>query len=288
MPLTPRFERLALIGCGLIGTSFALAMKRAGMVSAVAAFDPEAKHLRDAHRLGAVDAACASASEAASNADLVFLAAPPEALPALLKELAAEKLTAARLLMDCASVKVPLLRSLSARPIARAAWLPRFVPSHPMAGSHFSGPLKARADLFENCITLLSPQPRQTPSTHKLAGQIWQRLGAEVFAVPAREHDAAMAALSHAPHLLAFAFMRAFLQQRSAQDWLRWQGPGFRDFTRIAAANPALWRQILLGNRRELLAQSKRFEASLGRFKKALLAGNGADLQRLIAQAAFP
>ncbi|TSE26442.1 Prephenate dehydrogenase [Tepidimonas sediminis] len=273
-------QRLAVIGCGLMGGSFALALRAAGLVRHVVgvARSPEAR-TRAAAR-GVADEATDDPAAAARGADVVLLAVPVAATEATLRALA-PALADDTLLMDVGSTKADVVAA--ARAALDARRLARFVPAHPIAGKEKAGVEHACADLYRGAPVILTPLPQTAADAQRRARTLWQALGARVHAMSPHEHDAALAAVSHLPHLLAFAAMHALAQQPDGGRFLALAGPGFRDFTRIAASDPEVWRDILHANAAEVRAQAAAFRAALDAFEAAL--DEPARLQRLIEAA---
>jgi prephenate dehydrogenase len=160
-----------------------------------------------------------------------------------------------------------------------------FVPAHPIAGKERSGIQNADATLFQGCTVILTPLQQSTPELVHKAAEAWAAVGATVLRMSADNHDAAFAAVSHLPHLLAFAYFSAVLNQPAGRDFLALAGPGFRDFTRIAASNPNTWRDILMANREEVLKQSARFRHTLDAMEFVIRGGNAEALEDLIRNA---
>lgn len=275
------FEQLGLIGCGLMGGSFALALKRAGLVKRVVGYSILPSSLELASKMGVIDAAAPSAQQAASGADLVLLAIPVSATEATLAEIR-PFLQPGALLMDLGSTKGDVVQAAQR---ALGKEVGRFVPAHPIAGKEVAGVEHADASLFANCQVILTPTPQTLPTQLQAATSLWQALGCQVRQMSCESHDAAYAAVSHLPHLIAFAMMNAITSQPLGQDFLALAGTGFRDPTRIAASNPAIWRDILLANQQELLAQCKIFSQQLEVFEAAISSGDGAALEALIRKA---
>ena len=275
------FEQLGLIGCGLMGSSFALALKRAGLVKRVVGFSPSPASTEMALKMGVIDRVASSAAQAATGADLVLLAVPVAATEATLKAIA-PVVAADSLVMDVGSTKRDVVR---AAPEALGARLPCFVPAHPICGKERSGVQNADVDLYAGKKVILTPMHETADRQLAQARQLWTALGCEVSEMSPDAHDAAYAAVSHLPHLLAFAMMNSLSAQAHGPQYLALAGSGFRDFTRIAASEPAMWRDILLANRDELLAQSRLFQASLQALEQLIAAGDAGQLHRSIAQA---
>jgi len=275
------FEQLGLIGCGLMGGSFALGLKRAGLVKRVVGYSQSPATTRKALQLGVIDEAASSALQAASGCDIVLLAVPVAATEVSLQAIQ-PAITPQMLIMDVGSTKGDVLVAAQR---ALGEQIGSFVPAHPIAGKEMAGVENADAKLYQGCQTILTPTGETRSSQIQQALQVWQALGSRVVQMSPEAHDAAFAAVSHLPHLLAFAMMNAVTGQPRGQDFLALAGPGFRDFTRIAASDPKVWRDILLANRQELLVQSRHFQAQLLAFEALMAQGDGVALQALIEQA---
>ena len=275
------FEQLGLVGCGLMGGSFALALKRAGLVHRVVGFSPSENTRQRALDMGVIDAIALSAAQAAQGSDLVLVAVPVAATQSTLAALA-DALSPQSLLMDVGSTKRDVVKAAE---IALGDKLATFVPAHPIAGKEVAGVAHADVDLYTGCQVILTPT-EQTGTTQLAQAQaLWTALGAQVHTMSALKHDSAFAAVSHLPHMLAFAAMNAVNAQAQAAQFLSLAGPGFRDFTRIAASDPAVWRDILHANRDQLLLQSQHLREALQAFETALAQGDSATLQKLITDA---
>ena len=279
------FQRLALIGCGLMGGSFALALKQAGAVGHVAGHGRSPDTLQRALALGAIDSAHAQAADAVAGADLVLLAVPVAATEATLRAIAPQ-LAPQALVMDVGSTKgdvVAAARRAFSGPLA--ALLAGFVPAHPIAGKECAGIEHAEPTLYRARQLILTPLPETLPATVDQAEQLWALLGSQVHRLSPEAHDATYAAVSHLPHMVAFAAMHALLAQPQGLQYLQMAGPGFRDFSRIAASDADIWRDILLANREQVLWQSAQLRQALATFEATLQAGDGPALHALIAQA---
>ncbi len=278
------FEQLGLVGCGLMGGSFALALKRAGLVKRVVGFSPSETTTARALQMGVIDHIATSASNAAIGSDLVLIAVPVSATQASFQAIAQE-LSSNCLVMDVGSTKSDVLAAAKA---ALGKKLVQFVPAHPIAGKEVAGVEHADVDLYTGCQVILTPTDLADlidNSQLQQATSVWQALGCKVRHMSATDHDAAFAAVSHLPHLLAFAFMNGISSQKQRSEFLDLAGPGFRDFTRIAAGDPKVWRDIFLANSAEVLAQSQNFRFSLEALERAVLAGDAAAIEALISQA---
>ena len=278
------FRQLGLIGCGLMGGSFALALKQAGLVERVVGYSQSPGSSQRALHLGVIDQVVPEARWAALLSDLVLIAVPVSAseasfealhpfLPLLHPEL---------LVMDVGSTKVDVV---AAAERALGAQASQFVPAHPIAGKEVSGVEHADASLYAGKKVILTPTPITSESHLQKATELWKSLGCQVLTMRPEEHDAAFAAVSHLPHLLAFALVNAISQQPKGQQFLSLAGPGFRDFSRIAASEPRMWRDILLANRKELQAQIQLFQIQMTELETLIANADAEGLEHLIAQA---
>ena len=275
------FDQLGLVGCGLMGGSFALALKRAGLVRRVVGFSPSPATRERALDMGVIDAVALSANQAAHGSDLVLVAVPVAATHNTLAALT-DALSPHTLLMDVGSTKRDVVQAAA---LALGDKLATFVPAHPIAGKEVAGVAHADVDLYSGCQVILTPTEQTGQAQIAQAQALWAAIGAQVRIMSALEHDSAFAAVSHLPHLLAFAAMNAINAQDQAAQFLSLAGPGFRDFTRIAASDPTVWRDILNANRDQLLLQSEHLREALQAFETALAQGDGAALQTLITGA---
>jgi prephenate dehydrogenase len=275
------FEQLGLIGCGMMGGSFALAMKRAGLVKRVVGYSKSPSTTERARQMGVIDVEAPSALLAVSGADLVLLAVPVSATEATFKAMR-HLVTKNTLVMDVGSTKREVVDA--ARRVLKDQ-VGVFVPAHPIAGKELAGVEHADADLYTGRQVILTPIERTFTAQLTKAEQLWTALGCHVQQMAPEAHDAAYAAVSHLPHLLAFALMNAVSGQEQGNAFLSLAGPGFRDFTRIAASDPSVWRDILVSNREELLTQSRHFQRALHALESAMAIGDPDALEALIDQA---
>lgn len=275
------FEQLGLIGCGLMGGSFALALKKVGLVKRVVGYSKSPATTGRARQLGVIDAEAPSALQAVQGSDIVLLAVPVAATEATLASIR-HLVTPGMLIMDVGSTKADVVQA------ARAGLCERigaFVPAHPITGKEVAGVEHAEADLYVGSHVVLTPDEQTLQPQLEQARRIWQALGCNVHSMSPEAHDATLATVSHLPHLLAFAMMQSVLAQPDADATLALAGPGFRDFTRIAAGNPQIWRDILLANREQVLAQSRQFREALAQFEALMQADDGPGLQEQITRA---
>ncbi len=271
-------DQLAIIGCGLMGGSFALALRAAGLVRHVVGHSRSPASAQRARQLGVVDAVATSAAAAAEGSDLVLLSVPVAATEATLRSLC-NAISPNALCMDVGSTKADVAAAASA---ALGPRLPCFVPAHPIAGKERAGVEHADPALYRGCRVVLTPGEATDPACTARAGALWTALGARVHTMSAQAHDDALAAVSHLPHLLAFAYFQSVAAHPEGARYLALAGPGFRDFTRIAAGDPALWRDVFVANRVQVLRHGAAFRAELQRFEAALQTGDAAAIEALI------
>ena len=277
------FEQLGLIGCGLMGGSFALALKRAGLVKRVVGYSKSPSTTERARLMGVIDVEAPSALLAVSGADIVLIAVPVAATEATFKAIK-HLVTSNMLVMDVGSTKRDVI---DAGRRALREQIGSFVPAHPITGKEVSGVDNADPDLYTGRQVILTPIERTLTVQLQKAVDVWTALGCRVLTMSPEQHDAAFAAVSHLPHLIAFALMNAISGQPQGKDYLSLAGPGFRDFTRIAASDPKVWRDILISNREELLAQSKIFQRNLHALELMISSCNTEALEGLLEQASI-
>lgn len=294
------FSHLLVIGVGLIGGSFAAAVKRAGLADRVSGIAP-AESLDEALALGLVDDGVAMApSESGAwdtstgtstdagldaliaSADLIMLAAPVMRIPQWLQRIAPH-LSPRAIVTDCASTKQSVLAAARRHLGAHAV---RFVAGHPIAGSERSGAGAARAELFKSARLILCPAPDTDAAALARVRALWTALGAQVSELDPQRHDRLYAAVSHWPHALVFALTGALAKSDVAQDAVQAAGAGLRDTTRIGASSPSLWAEIVLDNREQVLQAAQAFQLELDAMLAALRAGDRAALEAAFAPAA--
>jgi len=275
------FEQLGLIGCGLMGGSFALALKRAGLVKRVVGYSKSPSTTERARQMGVIDVEAPSALLAVSGADIVLLAVPVSATEATFKAIR-HLVGPNTLIMDVGSTKRDVVDA--ARRVLGAN-VGSFVPCHPITGKEVSGVEHADVDLYAGKQVILTPIERTFTVQLQKATDVWTALGCHVLKMSPQSHDAAYAAVSHLPHLIAFALINGITGQDHGKEYMSLAGPGFRDFTRIAASDPKMWRDILIANREELLAQSKIFQETLQSLEQLISNSSGDALEVLIEKA---
>lgn len=276
------FQQLGVIGCGLMGGSFALALKRAGLVKRVIGYSKSPSTTEKARKLGVIDVAAESALLAVAGSDVVLIAVPVAATETTFKAIR-HLVEPGVLFMDVGSTKRDVVDA--ARRVLRER-IGSFVPAHPIAGKESAGIQHADPALYQGRQVILTPLPQTVPELVQKATDVWSAIGAQVLKMSPENHDAAFAAVSHLPHLLAFAYFNAVANQPAGKDFLSLAGPGFRDFTRIAASSPEMWRDILIANREEILKQSQRFRHALDALEHVMRSANPDALEDLIRGAA--
>ncbi len=277
------FEQLGLIGCGLMGGSFALALKRAGLVRRVVGYSKSPSTTERARQLGVIDIEAPSALLAVSGADLVLLAVPVAATETTLKAIR-HLLNPDMLIMDVGSTKRDVVDA--ARRVLKND-IGQFVPCHPITGREVSGVESADANLYTGRQVILTPIERTLTAKIDQADALWRALGCDVVHMSPQAHDAAFAAVSHLPHMLAFALMNSIGSQADGAAFLSLAGPGFRDFSRIAASDPQVWRDVLMANREEIGTQLEHFEHALAALRQLIDGGQADELERLINRASL-
>ena len=275
------FEQLGLIGCGLMGGSFALALKKARLVKRVVGYSKSPSTTERARQMGVIDVEAPSALLAVSGADIVLLAVPVSATEATFKAIR-HLVGPNTLVMDVGSTKRDVVDA--ARRVLRDN-LGAFVPCHPITGKEVSGVEHADADLYNGKQVIITPIERTFTVQLQKAVDVWTAIGCHVTKMSPQSHDAAYAAVSHLPHLIAFALINGITGQDHGKEYLSLAGPGFRDFSRIAASDPHMWRDILIANREELLAQSHIFQQNLRALEQLIATSNADGLEAMIEKA---
>jgi cyclohexadieny/prephenate dehydrogenase len=276
----PLFKKLVLIGLGLIGSSIARAARKHHAVREIAALDASPEVLARVRELGIADDASGDMRAALSGADLVIICAPVGALGAIAREIA-PRLEQGAILSDVGSVKGSVVAQV-------APHVPRgvhFVPAHPLAGTEYSGPDAGFATLFHNRWCLLTPLDGENDAVDALA-EFWKRLGAKVETTTPEHHDLALAITSHLPHLIAFNIVGTadHLEKVTQSEVIKFSASGFRDFTRIAASDPTMWRDVFLHNKAAVLEMLSRFNSDLGSLQRMIEAGDGQGLFELFTR----
>jgi len=275
------FNKITLFGVGLIGGSFSLALKKAGVVGKIVGMDRSHESLERALQLGVIDEIGKSIPDAVSGADLVLLAAPVAQTEAILASIQ-PYLQPGTIVTDAGSTKsdvVAAARKVMGEKIAQ------FVPGHPIAGREKNGPDAAVDDLFAGKKTVLTPLPENSAYDVARVADGWRQCGAVIHQLTPYEHDCVFAAVSHLPHLLAYALVDNIVKKPAADLLFQYAASGFRDFTRIAGSSPEMWRDITLANREMLLGMLDSYIVQLNRVRGMLEAGDGDAIQGVYANA---
>lgn len=275
------FKKVAIFGVGLIGGSFALALKKAGAAECIAGVGRSASSLSRARQLGIVDEVCTSAAEAVSGCELVLIAAPVAQTEAILASIAPH-LQSDTVVTDAGSTKADVV--VAARR-ALGAKIAQFVPGHPIAGREQNGPDAAIADLYAGKKVVIAALPENAPQHVKRVADAWRQCGALIHELTPERHDRVFAAVSHLPHLLAFALVDDIANKPHAGLLFQYAASGFRDFTRIAGSSPEMWRDITLANREALLDELDSYIAQLMQMRAMLAAGDGAGIETVYENA---
>jgi prephenate dehydrogenase len=274
-------KKIVIFGVGLIGGSLALALKKAGYVTHIVGVGRTQSNLDEALKLGVIDSLETNISMACSDADLILIAAPVAQTARILQSIK-PYLNTQTIITDAGSTKGDILAC--AKEILGAQFS-QFVGGHPIAGAEKSGVSAAKADLFSGKNVVLTPAPETNRDGVVAVTTLWQTCGAKVSEMPAETHDSIFAAVSHLPHLLAFALVDDIANRPNAAQLFSFAASGFRDFTRIAGSSPEMWRDISLANRTALLGEISAFESELSQLKQLLATDDGAGLQAIFERA---
>lgn len=276
--LTPvKFNKLVVIGVGLIGGSFALALKKAKLVKQVVGVGRSRSNLKDALRLGVIDQAETDAARAVAGADLVLVGAPVGQMPGIFARIA-PALSPQTVVTDAGSTKQDVIAAARRH---LGTHFSMFVPAHPIAGTEHSGAAAAFPELFRGRNLILLPQQETRASALRLVKSAWQACGARIVRLDAAEHDEIFGAVSHLPHVIAFALMNQLGRRRDAKRLLGFSGGGLRDTVRIAGSSPEMWRDICIANREALLPLLEGSIAELEAARDALASADGDALEAM-------
>lgn len=272
----PHFNRVCLIGLGLIGSSLARALKRGGLAGEIVGMSRTAETRAKALELGFIDRAEADAATAARDADLIILAAPVGANAALAAAIG-PVLKQGAIVTDVGSVKQAVIDAVAPHLPAGV----HLVPAHPVAGTEESGPESGFAELFEGRWCILTPSPGTDPEAVARIAAMWRAVGSDVDEMEPRHHDMVLAITSHLPHLIAYTIVGTAteLENTLQQEVIKFAAGGFRDFTRIAASDPVMWRDIFLANKDAVLEMLGRFDEDLTALQRAIRYGDGKALE---------
>lgn len=277
----PVLKKIVIFGVGLIGGSVALALKKAGCTAQIVGVGRSIKSLQTAVDLGVIDLACNNAAEALHGADIILIATPVAQTSAILHAIKPH-LTANAVITDAGSTKSDVLNC--AQEILGAQFN-QFVGGHPIAGAEKSGVTAATADLYLNKNVVLTSTAATNPEAIQQVRELWQTCGAHVSEMPAETHDGIFAAVSHLPHLLAFALVDEVASRPNAEQLFGFAASGFRDFTRIAGSHPEMWRDISLANKTALLSEITAYQKELSDLKQMLESENSEALYALFERA---
>lgn len=275
------FKKIAIFGVGLIGGSFALALKKAGVVEQVVGVGRQLATLQRAQELGIIDAIASSVADAVAGAELILIAAPVAQTGAILASIEPH-LQAGAIVTDAGSTKSDVV--LAAR-TALGGKIAQFVPGHPIAGREQNGPEAALAELYAGKKVVLAPLPENAEQDIARVAAAWQQCGALIHRLSPQQHDAVFAAVSHLPHVLAYALVDDIANKPHAASLFQYAASGFRDFTRIAGSSPEMWRDISLANREALLGELDAYLLQLTRLRGLLAAGDGPGLEAVYSNA---
>ena len=276
-----KFEKVALIGCGLMGGSFALAAREAGWANFIVGYSPSESSKQKALSMGVINLATENIAQAVEGADLVLLAVPVKSMTSCFEAIA-PALNSNALLMDVGSTKSDIVASALS---TLGDKLHCFVPVHPIAGKEVAGVQHSDVNLYKERALIMTPMESSGKEQVQLAKEIWKSLGSYITELTPAQHDAAFAAVSHLPHVLSYAIIRGIFQQKNGPELIALGGPGFRDFSRIAASDPVVWRDILTTNREQVLVQIAHFKEALNDFEKAIDVNDSKTLEDMIRQA---
>jgi cyclohexadieny/prephenate dehydrogenase len=278
----PLFNRVALIGIGLIGSSISYACRRARLAGEIVGSARTAATVDTALRLGIIDRGFPSAAEAVRGADLVILCVPVGLCGAIAAEIA-ETLQPGAIVTDVGSVKAAIVKDMAPHMPAHV----HFVPGHPIAGTEKSGPEAGFAELFDNRWCILTPDATTDAAAVAKLRAFWEALGSNVEIMSPEHHDLVLAITSHVPHLIAFNIVNtaAHLERVTDSEVIKFSAGGFRDFTRIAASDPTMWRDVFLNNKDAVLEMLGRFQEDLAGLQRAIRFGDGDKLHKRFADA---
>lgn len=279
--MQPAFRKVVIFGVGLIGGSFSLALRKAGAVTEVVGFGRSAATLNEAKQLGILDRIGDDVEREVSDADIVLVATPVAQMAEIFKRIA-PYLGAHTLVTDGGSTKGDVVAAARAN---LGDKLSQFIPAHPIAGGEKSGASAALADLYQGKRVVLTPMAENTKDAVARIRKAWEICGANVSELTAEQHDTVFAAVSHLPHLLSFALVHDLAKRDNKEQLLSFAASGFRDFTRIAASSPEMWRDICMANRDALMVELQQYAAELYVLHQALERNDAAKLEEIFSLA---
>ena len=277
----PMFNKVALIGVGLIGSSMAHAMRRAALAGHIAGYTRREETRARAQKAGFADSLHSEIGPCVRQADLVVLATPLSAYAQLAEQIAPH-LARGAILTDVGSVKMPVIRDVGPHVPSGV----HFIPGHPVAGTEQSGPEAGFAELFDKRWCILTPLPGTDAAALEKLTEFWRRCGSEVEIMDPEHHDLVLAITSHVPHLIAYNIVgtASDLEEVTQSEVIKYSASGFRDFTRIAASDPVMWRDVFLSNREAVLEMLGRFNEDLSALQRAIRWGDGDALLNLFTR----
>ena len=276
-----KIDKLVVCGVGLIGGSFALALRRAGLVKRIVGVGRRPEPLEAALQLGVIDEVSTDWAGALDGAELVLLAVPVGQMDAVAAAIAPH-LGPDTIVTDAGSTKRDVIEAVYRH---FGAQLANVVPAHPIAGAEKSGPTAARADLYQSRKVVITPLPENDPASVARVREVWAACGAVLHEMSPQEHDRVFAAVSHLPHLLAFGLVHDLAGRANAEQLFSYAASGFRDFTRVAGSHPEMWRDICVANRHSLLAELDAYLSELAYLRALLVEGDGPALEAVFDEA---
>ena len=277
---TSNYGTVTIVGVGLIGASLGLALKKSGVVTKVLGVGRSKENLEQAHKMGAIDGVV-DLVQAAKQSDVIVLCIPVAQMRSAF-EVIEPYLESRTMITDAGSTKGDVI--LAAKEVLGKKAC-QFVPAHPIAGGAQHGASAAKADLFQGKQTILCPLQENSPEDIVLITGFWEAVGSEVKKIGVVQHDAIYAAVSHLPHILSYALMASVVNSEDADQKLSHVGAGFKDFTRIAASSPEMWRDICLGNRTAILKELDQYLLIVNHMRKLVAEGDGTGLEKLFNKA---
>lgn len=276
-----KIDKLVVCGVGLIGGSFALALRRAGLVNRIVGVGRRPEPLDAALQLGVIDEVSTDWAGALDGAELVLLAMPVGQMDAVAAAIAPH-LGPNTIVTDAGSTKRDVIEAVYRH---FGAQLANVVPAHPIAGAEKSGPTAARADLYQRRKVVITPLPENDPASVARVREVWAACGAVLHEMSPQEHDRVFAAVSHLPHLLAFGLVHDLAGRANAEQLFSYAASGFRDFTRVAGSHPEMWRDVCVANRHSLLAELDAYLSELAYLRALLVEGDGPALEAVFDEA---
>lgn len=270
-------KRIGVVGLGLIGGSVASGLKKRKLVEQIIGYDKDAASLASALEAGVIDCAASSVADSAKCVDIMIIAVPVLSVQSILEQIPLNKI-----ITDVGSVKAPIIE---ASRIAYGKVPEKLVPGHPIAGSEKQGITSANPDLFENHMVILTPLKSTDENATETIRKLWQSLGSQVIEMSAARHDNILAQTSHLPHLLAYALVEALSSRGDNMEVLKFAAGGFRDFSRIAASDPIIWRDIFKANRSEVIKALDRFLEEISLLRQLVLNGDSDAMEKVFRRA---